>query len=112
MREERQRRGLAAQRLGARQRRVDHGAMAPVHPVEIADRHHGAVKRAGIDGRARSMDDVKGLGTCGEAHGLRDGKASVGLVALRVSMPLKKLKKLTAYSIIGGTHLSSLEGPW
>jgi hypothetical protein len=33
--------------------------MAAVHPVEIADRHHGAVKRADIDGRARSAGNVE-----------------------------------------------------
>ena len=35
----------SAERLGARQRRRDHGAVAAVHAVEIADRHHGAAQR-------------------------------------------------------------------
>ena len=42
MRREGQRRRLAAERLGARARGADHGAVAAVHAVEIADRHHGA----------------------------------------------------------------------
>ncbi len=37
---------------GAREGGADHGAVAAMHAVEIADRHHGAVQRPDID-RAR-----------------------------------------------------------
>ena len=48
MRRESERRGLAAERLGARKRGADHRAVAAMHAVEIADRHHGAVQRPDI----------------------------------------------------------------
>ena len=48
MRRERQRRRLAAERLGALERGADHGAVAAMHAVEVADRHHAAVQRADI----------------------------------------------------------------
>ena len=49
MRREGQRRRLAAKRLGARQRGADHRAVAAMHAVEIADRHHGAVERPDVE---------------------------------------------------------------
>ena len=45
MRLEGEHRGLAGELAPARQRDVDDGAVAAVHPLEIADRHHGAVER-------------------------------------------------------------------
>ena len=50
MRRKGQGRRLASERAGARARRLDHRAVAAVHAVEIADRHHRAGERAGIDG--------------------------------------------------------------
>jgi hypothetical protein len=49
MRREGQSRGLAPERLGARASGADHRAVAAVHAVEIADRHHRAVQWADID---------------------------------------------------------------
>ena len=40
-----ERRGRPAERLGALQRSRDHGAVAAVHAVEIADGDHGAAQR-------------------------------------------------------------------
>ena len=60
MRRESQRRGLAAERLGARQGRPDHRAVAAMHAVEIADRHHGAVQRPDIDGLRAVARDMEG----------------------------------------------------
>ena len=58
-------RGLAPERLGALQRGTDHGAVAAVHAVEIADRHHGAVQRADIDALRAVVRDMEG---CRSAH--------------------------------------------
>ena len=60
MRREGQRRGLAAERLGALERGADHGAMAAMHAVEIADRHHGAVQRP-LDAMRTVAHDMKGF---------------------------------------------------
>ena len=58
MRLEGQRRGLAGRAPRARERRADHGAMAAMHAVEIADRHHGAAQRAD-DGRRRARHESR-----------------------------------------------------
>ena len=63
-REGQSRRG-AAEFLGALQRGADHGAVATMDAVEIADRHHGAVQRTDIDGfgaLCAFADDVEGSG--------------------------------------------------
>ena len=62
-----------AERARARGRGVDHGAMAAMHAVEIADRRDGAVQR----GRRRIvMHDDEGWGRLGR-HWRRD-RAAVG----------------------------------
>ena len=63
MRREGQRRGLAAELARALERSADHGAVAAVHAVEIADRHHGAGEHA----RLAVANDMKGVGRRG-AH--------------------------------------------
>ncbi len=69
MRREGQRRSLAAERTGALERGADHGAMAAMHAVEIADRHHGAGQRAASDPLRAAADDMKVLrGRFGPAH--------------------------------------------
>src|SRR6185437_10415407 len=65
MRREGQSRGLAPKRLGARAGGADHGAMAPMYAVEIADRHHGAVQRTDIDALRAVAGDMEG---CRSAH--------------------------------------------
>ena len=55
MRLEGQRRRRPAQRPGQIQRRADHGAMAAMHAVEIADGDHGATQ--GVIGRAVAHDE-------------------------------------------------------
>ena len=61
VRREGQRRGLAAERPGALQRGADHRAMAAMHAVEIADRHHGAGQRAAGDRLRAAADDLEVL---------------------------------------------------
>ncbi len=53
-------RGLAPERLRALLRCSDDGTMTAVHAVEIADRHHGAMQRAGVDLGAWPARDMKG----------------------------------------------------
>ncbi len=74
MRREGQGRGLAAERPGSLKRGADHGAVAAVHAVEIADRHHGAVQRPDIDGRRAVARDMEGSGICSfSRHAARFG---------------------------------------
>ena len=60
MRLEGERRRRPAERLGARQRRCDDGAMAAVNPVEIADGQHRAVER--VVGRRFATDHDEWVG--------------------------------------------------
>ena len=60
MRLEGERRRRPAERLGPRQRCCDHGAMAAVNPVEIADGKHRAVER--VVGRRFATDHDEGVG--------------------------------------------------
>ena len=62
MRRKGQRRGRAAQRLGALERGADHGAVTAMHAVEIADRHHGAVQRTDRDVLGAAADSVEAAG--------------------------------------------------
>ena len=63
MRLEGQRRGRPAERLGARERGRDHGAVAAMHAVEIADGDDGAIERA-VGGRFATNHDER-LGRIG-----------------------------------------------
>jgi hypothetical protein len=58
MRLEGERRGSPPQRLGARQRGRDHGAVAAMHAVEIADGDDGAVERV-VGGRFAPHHDER-----------------------------------------------------
>src|SRR5262245_66664763 len=58
MRLEGERRGFPPKRLGARQRCRDHGAMAAMHAVEIADGDDGAVERV-VPGRFAPHHDER-----------------------------------------------------
>ena len=68
MRREGQRRGLAPERLGALERGADHGAVAAMHAVEIADRHHGAAQRADV-AVARDMEALRRLARVCSSNG-------------------------------------------
>ena len=59
MRRKGQRRRLPAERARARQRRADHGAVAAMNAVEIADRHHRAGQRAAVDALRAAARDVE-----------------------------------------------------
>src|SRR5215471_14167914 len=58
MRLEGERRRFPPERLGARQRRRDHGAVAAMHAVEIADGDDGAVERV-VRGRFAPHHDER-----------------------------------------------------
>ena len=57
----------AAERLRARDRRVDHGAVTAMHAVEIADRRHGAVELRDFRRIVADHDEVLG----GRIHGMK-----------------------------------------
>ena len=59
MRRERQRSRLASERARPPKRRVNHGAMTPMHAVEISDREDGAGKRSTLDTESAAAHDVK-----------------------------------------------------
>ena len=59
MRREGQSRGLAPERLRAFLRCSDDGAVAAVHAVEIADRHHRAMQRPAVNFVARPARDME-----------------------------------------------------
>ena len=61
VRREGQCRRLAAERTGALERGPDHRAMAAMHAVEIADRHHGAGQRTAGDPLRAAADDMEVL---------------------------------------------------
>jgi two-component system chemotaxis response regulator CheY len=94
VRREGQGRGLAAERLGSAERGADHRAVAAVHAVEIANRHHGAVQRPDI-GRNISIlravaDEVE---ACGFAH------FRVMFVSCRLSRPVTVSARLINFQI-------------
>ncbi len=73
MRRKGQSRGLAAELARAFKRSPDHGAVAAVHAVEIADRHHRASEHA----RLAIANDIEGVGWRGAHRSARDLKAVV-----------------------------------
>ncbi len=60
MRREGERGRRPLQAAARAQRGADHGAVAAMHAVEIADRHHGAGERPGLKGAAGTARDMEG----------------------------------------------------
>ena len=87
MRREGQRRRRPPERAGARQRRPDHGAVAAVDAVEIADRHHGAGKRPRVDRGPWPLRDMERLGRIVDlAHVRVFGSAETVIAAVVIMM--------------------------